>query len=72
MNTYLIPIYNGASGVYIDKVKAKNIEDAKQRIIDLYLDDNDEVPADWDDFLIYIDQEYDYIFGDFYELSEFE
>lgn len=72
MNTYLIPVYNGASSVYIDKVKARNLEDAKQRIMYLYLDGDDEVPADWDDFLVYVDQKYDYIFGDFYELSEFE
>lgn len=71
MNTYLIPI-NNSEEIYIDYVKARSIEDAEQRIMDNYLDENDDVPADWNDFIIYMDNKYDYVFGDFYELSEFE
>ena len=71
MNTYLIPI-NNSEEIYIDYVKARSIEDAEQRIMDNYLDENDDVPADWNDFIIYMDNKYDYMFGDFYELSEFE
>ena len=40
--------------------------------MDNYLDEDDDVPADWNDFIIYMDNKYDYMFGDFYELSEFE
>lgn len=71
MNTYLIPI-NNSEEIYIDYVKARSIEDAEQRIMDNYLDEDDDVPADWNDFIIYMDNKYDYVFGDFYELSEFE
>ena len=71
MNTYLIPI-NNSEEIYIDYVKARSIEDAEQRIMDNYLDEDDDVPADWKDFIIYMDNKYDYMFGDFYELSEFE
>lgn len=71
MNTYLIPV-NNSEEIYIDYVKARSIEDAEQRIMDNYLDEDDDVPADWNDFIIYMDNKYDYIFGDFYELSEFE
>lgn len=71
MNTYLIPI-NNSEEIYIDYVKARSIEDAEQRIMDNYLDEDDDVPADWNDFIIYMDNKYDYMFGDFYELSEFE
>lgn len=71
MNTYLIPV-NNSEEIYIDYVKARSIEDAEQRIIDNYLDEDDDVPADWNDFIIYMDNKYDYVFGDFYELSEFE
>lgn len=71
MNTYLIPV-NNSEEIYIDYVKARSIEDAEQRIMDNYLDEDDDVPADWNDFIIYMDNKYDYMFGDFYELSEFE
>lgn len=71
MNTYLIPV-NNSEEIYIDYVKARSIEDAEQRIMDNYLDEDDDVPADWNDFIIYMDNRYNYVFGDFYELSEFE
>lgn len=69
MNTYLIPIYDGED-TYIDSVKARNLEQAKDRIIDSYLDEDDDVPADWDDF-ISIMADKGYGIGNFYELSEF-
>lgn len=71
MNTYLIPISDDGD-IYIEKVKARSIEDAKQRIMDEYLDEDDDIPADWGDFLVYMDGNYNFVFGDFYELSEFE
>lgn len=70
MNTYLIPVFNGED-IYIDHIIARNISEAKKRFMDDYLDDNDDVMADWDEFLSYMTDKYNYAIGAFYELSEF-
>lgn len=69
MNTYLIPICDSSS-VYIEPVCAKNLSEAKKRIMNDYLSDSDPVPADWEDFKEILSED-NFTFGDFYELSEF-
>ena len=72
MNTYLIPVYNeDENEVYIEKVQSRNLEEAKDRIMNKYLDSEDEDPCDFSDFLEDVYQSQGLIFGSFYELSEF-
>lgn len=72
MSTYIVPIYNeDENDVYIEKVSARNLEEAEDRIMNKYLDAEDEVPCDYSDFLDIIYQNQGLVFGSFYELSEF-
>ena len=69
MNTYLISVFDGSS-VFIEKITARSLASAEDRLIDLYLPSDEDVPADWEDFVA-IMEEAGYAIGNFYEISEF-
>lgn len=70
MNTYLFAVYDGEPP-YIDFVTARNLNEAKDRIIQKYTFEDDDVPDDWDDFIKYNDEYKGIVIGDLYEISEF-
>ena len=70
MNTYLFSVYDGEPP-YIDFVTARNLNEAKDRIIQKYTFEDDDVPDDWDDFVKYNDEYKGIVIGDLYEISEF-
>lgn len=70
MNTYLIPI-STPEGPSIESVKAKDLSSAKIRFMKANLDDDDPVPADWEDFLDIMEETYQITVGDIYDISEF-
>ena len=70
MNTYLFAVYDGKPP-YIDFVTARNLNEAKDRIIQKYTFEDDDVPDDWDDFIKYNDEYKGIVIGDLYEISEF-
>lgn len=50
MNTYILPYANGTQ-VWIEKVRAKSINEAQNRFIQKAINDWDiDVPTDWQDF----------------------
>lgn len=69
MNTYLIAIYDGELP-YIESIKARNLSDAKDHLIQKYTFEDDDIFDDWDDFVKY-KEDNGIILGEFYELSEF-
>ena len=70
MNTYLFAVYDGEPPS-IDSVTARNLSEAKDRIIQKYTFEDDDVPEDWDDFVKYSDENKGIVIGDLYEISEF-
>lgn len=70
MNTYLFAVYDGEPP-YIDSVTARNLNDAKDHIIQKYTFEDDDVLDDWDDFVKYNDENNGIVIGEPYEISEF-
>ena len=70
MNTYLIPIYDKSTGIYIEDIKARSLSSAKDVIIDKYLPEDEDFPESWEDFLITMENNR-IVIGDIYEISEF-
>jgi hypothetical protein len=51
MNTYILPYSNGKK-VWLEKVRAKSFNEAKNRFMQKAINDWDiDVPSDWDDFV---------------------
>ena len=70
MNTYLIPIYDRSTGIYIEDIKARSLSSAEDVIIDKYLPEDENFPESWEDFLATMEDNR-IIIGDIYEISEF-
>lgn len=70
MNTYLFAVYDGEPP-YIDSVTARNLNDAKDHIIQKYTFEDDDVLDDWKDFVKYNDENKGIVIGEPYEISEF-
>ena len=70
MNTYLIAIYDGETP-YIESITARNLNDAKDRFIQKYTFEDDDILDDWCDFVKYMEENRGIVLGEFYELSEF-
>lgn len=50
MNTYILP-YSNEESVWVEKVKAKSYNEAKNKFMNKAINDWDiDVPTDWDDF----------------------
>jgi hypothetical protein len=69
MNTYLFAVYDGEPP-YIDSITARNLNDAKDHIIQKYTFEDDDVFDDWNDFVDYKEDK-GIIIGEPYEISEF-
>ena len=51
MNTYILP-YSNSKKVWLEKVRAKSFNEAKNRFMQKAINDWDiDVPSDWDDFV---------------------
>ena len=51
MNTYILPYSNGKK-VWLEKVRAKSFNEAKNSFMQKAINDWDiDVPSDWDDFV---------------------
>ena len=70
MNTYLFAVYDG-DPPYIDSITARNLNDAKDRIIQKYTFEDDDILDDWDNFVKYNDENKGIVIGEPYEISEF-
>ena len=70
MTTYLLPCYSKKNGLWIEKVRARDFADAKQKFITAYIDDYEDVPSDWDDMIDML-KEQDIEIGDIYDIEEF-
>lgn len=73
MTTYLLPCYNGAYGCWIEKVRARNFDDAKQKFMNAFTEDYDniDIPSDWDDLISILEEQADIHVGDIYDIEEF-
>jgi len=70
MTKYLLPI-NDSHDLYIDCVTAKEFKDAEERFIERLQDVyNCELPLDWDDALVELDEKGIWV-GDIYDIEEF-
>lgn len=70
MNTYLIPVFDG-NDIWIHKIDARNINDAKDKFIDDFIMDEDEIPANFEEFKKKLEENEGWKIGSFYEIDEF-
>ena len=70
MNTYLVPVFDGED-IWIERIDANSIKDAENRFIDDYITDDDEIPADFEDFKKKLEENEEWKIGNFYEIDEF-
>ena len=52
-------------------ISARNFNDAKDRFIQKYTFEDDDILDDWCDFVKYMEENRGIVLGEFYELSEF-
>ena len=70
MNTYLVPVFDGED-IWIERIDSNSIKDAENRFIDDYITDDDEIPADFEDFKMKLEENEGWKIGNFYEIDEF-
>lgn len=69
MNTYILPYSNGES-IWIEKVRARSYNEAKDKFMERALNDWDiDYPTDWEDFKKILEDE-DIIFGKIVDVDE--
>lgn len=73
MTTFLLPCYSKSGGCWIEKVKAKDFTQAKQRFINLFVEDcqDIDIPSDWSDLVNILETQVDIHIGDIYLVDEF-
>lgn len=72
MTTYLLPCY-GDGHCWIEKTRARNFSDAKQKFINFFIEDYQDidVPSDWEDLVNILNTQLDIVIGDIYDIEEF-
>lgn len=73
MTTYLLPCYSEEDGCWIEKVRARNFDDAEQKFINAFTVDyeNIDIPSDWDDLVDILKKQADIFIGEIYDVEEF-
>lgn len=70
MTKFLFPVCDCDGVNIIESVTASSIEDAKDKIIQRYLDMYDDLESDnWEDFLVEMDASYGVLIGDLYDIE---
>lgn len=70
MNTYIIP-FSLDNDVWIETVKAKSLLEAQDRLMNRLSHDWElDIPADWEDFLAILDNNY-FRVGELKDVEEF-
>lgn len=71
MDTYLVPI-SSEKGVEIKSVRARNFNDAQNKIMSLLTQEYDlDLPIDWEDFMDILDKS-NILIGEISSIEEFE
>lgn len=69
MNTYILP-YSDGQEVWIEKVRARSLNEAKDKFMERSINNWDiDVPADWEDYKEILATDY-IIFGQILDIEE--
>lgn len=71
MNTYLFPICDVSNNVvWIEKIRARNLALAKEKLVQMLMEDYDDLPDDLDEIETILSSK-GIILGELYDIEEF-